>query len=194
MFDWLFIHNYEKLAEAIENNLEDHFAQSDLKIIREFNHVHCVKNMKYDMTWIHLFSRPFGIFLPDNTIDKEYNIREQKIHYLSDKFRKLANYRTLYIISQPYINWQKIGMLEPDQSVLIHLRDALIQMRGNDSFDLLYCPLQKKFDETDHIYIRQIRSTMKPRDDFNCWDEILSAFPFEPEPNAKIQDDNRRVS
>ena len=64
------------------------------------------------------------------------------------------------------------------QSALIHVRDALEQMRGNRNFTLLFCPLEEvteNFEEVENILIRSIQ-LISVEDDL--WNEMLYEFPF----------------
>lgn len=176
LFDWLYIHDYRKLAEAIENDLLDLFERSDLRVIYK-----SVTNVKYSMTWSHLFTKNQDKWVPRNVIDLEYDIRKEKINYLSEKFRLLRNYRTLYIIAHPYVN--NLTMIEPTQKVLIRLNNALIKMRGNSNFAILFCPINKRFDSFLNIFVRQIYNgnASPSMGNDECWEKILSEFPYKKE-------------
>lgn len=97
----------------------------------------------------------------------------------------------MYIIAYPYIGSGTLETVEPDKKMLIHLQNALEKMRGNHNFAILYCPLQKNFDDFDNIYIRTIiNPSNDARGDFNCWNQILYQFPFTLE---KIEVDNSQM-
>lgn len=183
LFDWLIIHDYNKLSKALENNLSDIFERSDLVFDREGfgNSYPCIRNIKYDMTWNHLFTRLENHSLPPNILDLEYDIKKQKIDYLSEKFKNLKHYRTLYIVAYPFIGSGTLRTTEPDKNTLIRLRNALLQLRGNNNFTLLFCPLRQKFREFENVLIRTIVNSkdLPPyKGDFNCWNQMLSQFPY----------------
>jgi hypothetical protein len=182
LFDWLVIHDYNKLAEAIENKLIDLFDRNDLLLGPSWagDAYPCVKNVRYLMTWNHLFTRQ-GNSISPHIIDLEYDIKKNQIDYLSKKFNELKNYRTLYIVAYPFIGNGILNTLEPDLKTLIRLRNALKKYRQNSNFTLLFCPLNKKFENSKNIVVQEITN---PPDlpeytgDFNCWDMLLSQFPF----------------
>ncbi len=55
LFDWLIIKDYDKFADALDNNLEDFFNIEDMEISDNVSHLGHVYNKKYDMNWKHLF-------------------------------------------------------------------------------------------------------------------------------------------
>jgi hypothetical protein len=185
LFDWLVIRDYHKLALAIENNLQDLFERSDLELTPPPG-FRSVINVKYAMSWVHLFSRNPDESIAENIIDLEYATCKQKIDYLSKKFKSLSQYPTLYILTYPFERDGYINTKEPDRAALIHLRNALEKFRGNRNFDILYCPLIKKFEDFENIYVRKIiNPTDRPpfKGDSACWDWMLSQFPFSLEKN-----------
>lgn len=179
LFDWMTMQDYDKLADALENQLADLFELSDLVVITE--NIQYVKNIKYDMTWNHLFTRNAEGSVAENVLEIEYEIKKQKINYLSEKFRQLRDYRTLYIISYPF----QIGTMAlalPEKNSLVRVRNALEKLRGNDNFAILYCTVQKSFDKFDNIYVKEITPWDKSQPYtsyyYEEWDAILSKFPF----------------
>jgi hypothetical protein len=186
LFDWLVIHDYNKLAEAIENNLADLFERSDLILTSDWV-TNCdywtVQNMKYKMTWNHLFSRPGNGLVTDDLIDVEYDSRKHKIEYLAEKFKSLREYRTLYIIAHPCHGMGFFNTKKPNKSTLIRLRNALEKMRGNRNFSILFCSLNAKNKRFENIYMRAIvnpQNNLFWEGDYDCWNGMLSQFPFNP--------------
>lgn len=166
LFDWLIIHDYNLLSQAIENNLSDLLERDDMRL----DH-----NLKYKMSWWHLFSRNENHLVTQEIIDNEFHLKKEKIDYLANKFKQLGNYKTLYIITYP---WDKDGSLncsEPDKPTLERLKNALINIRQNDNFSILFCTTAPKFDDFDNIYVRQVPSDKYTTD---CLNEILFEFPF----------------
>lgn len=158
VFDWMVIHDYNKLVEALENNLEDLLEREDLEVGPSWERSYLVKNIKYQMTWNHLFTLSLPDAMP-SILEEEYPVKKQKIDYLVNKFRELKNYRTLYIVAYPFHGHGRLGTEEPDFEVILNLRNALAKIRGNDDFSLLYCPLDKRFEEYENIFVRTIYAT-----------------------------------
>jgi hypothetical protein len=181
LFDWLVIHNYAKFATALENNLSGVFELADLLVGPSWTaNYRCVKNINYEMTWNHLFTRQ-GNNVPDNILDLEYDARKQKIDYLIKKFKTLNQYRTLYILAYPFTGNGDMGTIEPDLVTVIRIRNALEQLRGNNNFTLLFASLQNRSQEDlPNIHFRTIVKGSKPayEGDFNCWNTLLSEYPF----------------
>ncbi len=180
LFDWLVIHDYHKMADAIDNHLVDLLEKSDLEPTLRWGNVY-IKNLKYQMTWNHLFSRPYGNFTMYDILEQEYAIKKQKIDYLVQKFKDLSNYRTLYIIGYPFISPGRLGTEEPDLNTLLHLRSALENIRGNNNFSLLLCALEKNTEDFENIYIRQIISGPNDVDyigNHQSWHNMFQEFPF----------------
>lgn len=172
LFDWVAINDFNKLVEALDNNLIDIFEREDL--IVEHHHVSFVYNVKYNMSWIHLFTRYEGYSLPENIIELEYDNRKQKIDYLCEKFKNLSQYRTLYVIAI-------LEYIPPLKSLdLERLYTALVNLRGNDNFAILYCPIKKEFEDFSSIFVREIPFFKEPACPENCvcWDAVLSEFPY----------------
>lgn len=182
VFDWVIISDYNKLAEAIKYQLSDLFEKSDLAPSRYFETPHIyIKNIKYDMLWIHLFIRSNPTVDMQDLLDNTYLAKKQKIDYLVQKFKDLSEYRTLYIIAYPYEGDRLRLAIEPDLETLIHLKTALEELRGNANFSILFCPLEKKFDDFENIYVREIINGPGIHDyvgNYNHWDKLLSEFPF----------------
>lgn len=182
LFDWLIIHDYNKFAKALENGLMDLFNRSDLLLIYSLNGLpySAIRNCRYEMTWNHLFTRELNQSYSPNIIDIEYGIKKTKIDYLSEKFKLLKYYRTLYIIAYPYVGAGELETKELDRKVIKRIRNALLKMRGNANFSVLFCPLIKTFDDFDNIKVRTIVNSANPPHlgDFGCWDRMLSEFPF----------------
>ncbi len=186
LFDWLVIHDYDKFCEVLENNLVDLMEKSDLVPTASWDNVY-IKNIKYQITWNHLFTRLMPNFTPEGhaavqtVLDNEYEVKKQKIDYLIKKFKELGRYRTLYIIGYPFIDTGRFNTIEPTIQTLTRLSHALEKIRGNKNFMILYCPLQKKFDDFDNIVIKEIVSGPSVTDyegDYECWGAILNTFPF----------------
>jgi hypothetical protein len=179
LFDWLVVHDYNKLAKAFENDLLDLFDRSDLVIVNKESAHPNVKNIKYNMTWAHLFSRDVNNLITN--IDLEYDCKKQKIEYLSNKFRELKKYRTLYIIAYPFEGNGPFDTIKPTKKVLIRLRNALKNIRGNNNFSILFCSLENASMKFENIYFRKIVNPINGtpcQGDNACWDELLSQFPF----------------
>lgn len=180
VFDWMLIHDYNKLAEAFENDLNDLLERDDLESMPCWDAWY-VRNTKYNMTWNHLFT-PGPPNTLCNTLDLEYPDRKQKIDHLVDKFKNLKEYRTLYIVAYPFIgpNGYGWGSDEPDFYTILNLRNAIAKIRGNDNFSLLYCPVIQSFEEYENIYVRTIEFIPPGAwmGNAKTWDAILSEFPF----------------
>ena len=182
LFDWVLVEDYHLLAEAFEKNLKRFFEKSDLAY--DFDPVYPkVYNTKNKIYWSHLFSRKSFEALVDNAIETEFELRNQKITYLSEKFKALKNYRCLYIISE----YQPKFFLSPLEmkKMLIHVRNGLEYMRGNRNFSLLFCCLnpfyKQEIKDFENIYIRILnRNPEEPvgYQDSASWDPILYEFPF----------------
>jgi hypothetical protein len=175
LFDWLVIHDYNKFAEALENGLVDILECNDLILEQAAWNTKrtVVRNVKYNMTWSHLFTREKDESIVKDIFDIEYDIKKAKIDYLTKKFKNLKNYRTLYIISYSFFISPKITkVIEPTKQTLIRVRNALRKLRGNNNFTLLFCPLEKKIEDFENICVRQYKS------DTESWNFILSKFPF----------------
>ena len=163
IFDWMFMHDYSKLTDAIQNNLDDVFIKENMN--------GCY-NVKYNMGWIHLFE-------DSTTMDQVFPLKKQKMDYLAQKFRELALYRTLYIIAFPHHYDGCDGMNEPDKNTLKALYRSIKNMRGNDNFVILYLPHRKKFESTKNIIVYEMPSVGRvDGGDTHKWDKILSKFPF----------------
>ena len=180
LLDWVAIADYQLLSQAIENHLNDFFEYPDLAYGLKVDGYprDVVYNSKYRIYWEHLFTRISDEHLVCNVLQMEYPIRKEKIDYLSQKFRDLKNYRTLYIISDPYEKTLENAL---DLSTLIRLRDALAIMRGNQNFSLLFCPLNQFFGDFENIFVRQIQIVENQpvhQGDDKCWDRILKEFQF----------------
>lgn len=194
LFDWLVIHDYNQLCVALENNLLDIFEKKDL-IFDNF----CfpkkleIRNIKYNMTWNHLFAKNSDKTYQNNIIDLEYDLKKQKIDYLSNKFKELKNYRTLYILAYPFIDNKPLNTNKPNKETLIRLSKAIEKIRVNKNFDLLFCPLKCNFQSFDNILIRVIyNATNNPavEGDYDCWNNLLNQFPFEPPLENILLNDN----
>lgn len=175
LFDWLIIHDYRLFSQALENELTDLFELPDLVVDK------LVKNVKYKMTWNHLFSKNEKGVCPDNILELEYPLKKQKIDYLIEKFKDLRRYRTLYILAFPFDETQK-NVTEPTPEVLARLIQALEKLRGNDNFTLLYCPLKERFEAFEKLCIRQMDNPINGKSpsegDYEKWDRMLLEFPF----------------
>lgn len=183
LFDWLVIHDYNKLSEAIKNNLIDLFEKSDLQVVK-MSKSYNVRNLKYHMTWNHLFTRISKTQIRSDIIELEYELRKQKIDYLSGKFRSLGQYRTLYIVTYPFIDAGPLGTIEPNLETLVRLRNSLTQIRGNQNFTLLFCPLVKKFEDFENIQVRTIpaANVLPWEGDYIFWNAFLSQYPITIDP------------
>ena len=141
-----------------------------------------VKNVKYKMLWAHLFSRNKDEKITLQSLNDQFVDREQKIKYLSEKFRSLREYRTLYIIAYPFRKGEKPSYIPPDKKTLKRLYGALEKMRGNSNFSILYCTLEKKFSDFSKVYVRTILSKENAEHhwfgDDASWDKALFEFPF----------------
>ncbi len=177
----MIIHDYDKLAETIENNLVDFFERSDLVLYIGWEGPSCpyVKNVKNNITWRHLFTRRGDGSIAENFLDLEYEIKKKKVDYLAEKFRLLKNYRTLYVIAYPFIGAGILETIEPSKKSLIRLYRALSKLRGNSNFKILFCQLEPKFKELEKIRVRKIVSSHPFfLGDHESWHRVLSEFPY----------------
>lgn len=171
LFDWVVINDYNKLIEAIENDLIDLFEFEDLIVQNNYK----VYNTKYMIHWSHLFTRNQDNSLSDDIIELEYDIRKQRIDYLSTKFKNLRQFRTLYIFSI------LDGKFVIDTLILQRLYTALKNFRGNDNFAILYCPIKKEFEDFSSIYVREVpfpATSIPSEEELAYWNEMLSEFPY----------------
>jgi hypothetical protein len=182
LFDWIVIHDYNKFASALENNLMDFFEKRDLLLVPRVDiHYPSVMNLKYWITWNHLFTRRSDASIDFNIIEKEFHLKKVKINYLSQKFKALKNYRTLYILAYPFADNLLVETIEPDRDTIIRLRNALLHLRGNANFTLLFCPLVKRFENFENVLIIPIINPpgVAPNvGDYNYWNQMLNYFPF----------------
>lgn len=78
--------------------------------------------------------------------------------------------------------------MEPDFQTILRLRDALTTLRGNTNFTLLYCPLEKTFEDTENILVRTVITEpgWEHIGKYDFWFNLLSEFPYSLE---KIEQD-----
>lgn len=189
------MHDYDKVSEAIENDLCDLLEKSDLVPTLSWDNIY-LKNVRYEMTWNHLFTRigvhanAEGFAAVQAVLDREYDIKKQKIDYLIEKFKDLRRYRTLYIVAFTTAKVNSFKNFEPDEQTLLRLSRALEKIRGNDNFAILFCPTEKKFDSFDNIIVREIFGghVAAHIGDFTLWNEVLMTIPFSEE---KVENDTQ---
>ena len=183
LFDWMVVQNYSKLARLLEDHLNGLFEIEDLvieKSQRDANYNY-VRNIKHEMIWNHLFGRKKNGLVALNVIEKEFHDKKQKIDYLVSKFINLKIYRTLYVIAYPFTGKEMEEREEPDLTILTSIRDSLEILRGNDNFSILFCTIDKKFEEFENIYVREVRIPANKNTcggDNASWNLVLSEFPF----------------
>ena len=162
LFDWMCMCDYNYLINALNNNLNDIFVKEDLIFLENVYTplgqpvlVNAIYNSKYKMIWPHLFDNISDFQLNLNVMNSEVmNEIINKIQYLSDKFIKAQNYKTLYIITYddhthiPEI----IRPLKPSMETIIILRDTLTKIRnGNQDFIILYLSPNQSFKIFENI-------------------------------------------
>ena len=188
LFDWLWIPDYRKFAQALENHLEDFFERKDFDIIISTQTPNIeIGNRKYEMFWNHLFETYTGTYnernrtidkLTEEILDREFPSIYEKINYLKKKFIGAKQHSTLYIITG------KIGGVELDLDTLLQVRNALTTIRdGNKHFCLLYVSENPLCENTENIIVRTAKS-LGPRwnqADPVRWREILDEFKFTPD-------------
>ena len=195
LFDWMVIHDYTKFVIALENELLDVFEYSDLKLGPSWrDNFLYVKNIKYEMTWNHLFSRHPDGYIAPNIIDLEYAEKKSKIDHLTNKFKSLGQYKTLYILAYPYPKdgISPILTVAPDRSTIIRVRDAIKNIRGNSNFTLLYCTYEKTFDSFENISVRTIPNAdngYTSTEQCERWEMIFEEFPHSLEGITEDQND-----
>lgn len=178
LFDWMFIHDFRKLCAALENHLEDLFDFTDLTVVLRGDG-EAVYNVRYDMTWNHLFTKlPNKMLFPDGLV-REYTEKKGKIDYLVSKFIQLRDYRTLYIAAYTMDDGE-MGTVEPDLATIVRLRNALAKIRGNNNFSLLYVPVVQKFDNFENVVVLGLPTDplKKCEGNYALWNMLLSLFPF----------------
>lgn len=180
LFDWMYMHDYSKLAIALEHRLEDFFERKDLYTQAEKGKD--VYNRTYNMTWNHLFDHNLGTC--DNSEGKIGTLTEEKldlllpaikikINYLKDKFIAAKRYKTLYIISHP-----RTG---PDLATLIKVRDSLTIIRdGDKNFCLLFLTPVKTYEGKENIIVHEAKNLSREWHgaDTQRWKQILDEFKF----------------
>lgn len=187
LFDWLVIHNYNFLALALECNLTNFFEKSDLVIEPSVTGQLCVRNAFFNMTWNHLFTRNAANHLDLDIIEREYDIKKRKLDYLAEKFRALKNFRTLYVVTYPHEIDGTFNTLRPDIHTLIRLRNALVNIRGNDNFTLLFCTPTKIYEDISNIQMRAFGGYEDPH---AGWKKIFSEFRYTLD---KVEVDNSQL-
>jgi len=186
LFDWLFIYDYNLLANALSNKLVDIFEKDDfIKTARIENKA--VFNKRYNMQWNHLFDNRIGAYSAHNTsnwnqyVSLEYfhdhfDETRSKIDHLREKFISAKNQKTLYIISHPQTG--------PTFETLVRVRDSLTTIRqGDKQFAILFVPNSQTYEGAENIIVRE---AIKLKDGWNGanparWHEILSEFKFTPD-------------
>ncbi|CAO4840330.1 MAG: hypothetical protein CNLJKLNK_00289 [Holosporales bacterium] len=186
LFDWVLIHDYEKLAMAISKKMEDIFLEDELI----FEKTQCKINKysiwnKYDFQWLHLFhenifpesSGFYESMLEEqkNTFNNLYPQLREKVDYLCLKFNEAKTKKTLYIISTP---GDKVSL-----ETLNRLYESILYSRDNNAnFEILYVP--QFSDKKDFAQVK-----IRPASIFlqlwhggiqDQWKEILDQFKFAP--------------
>lgn len=176
LFDWMYVHSYSKLANALDNDLVDLFDYNNFKLDKQKSY----HNIKYKMTWNHLYDKKQNN--DDKGIDDISNIKS-KYDYLITNFKNLKNFSTLYVISFPY-EW---GISLHD---LISVSESLLRYRENNcNFTILYLTINiKKYLESDlkklrekKILVYEMKNLGKKYNDYdiNIWRETLDKFKFD---------------
>jgi len=159
LFDWMFMCDYNHLANALYNNLDDVFEKNDLikmdNIIAPTGEIvvaNGIYNAKYKMIWPHLFDWVSGFELKEkfDTLFEDSTMKtiQSKMNYLKDRFISAKDKRTLYIITYDnHINIPEfIRPVRPSFETLVNVRNGLRHIRGNDHFILLFItPGQSSF-------------------------------------------------
>lgn len=185
LFDWMFIYDYGRLADALSSNLEDIFERNDF-IKTRFIENKAVFNQKYNMQWNHLFDKRMCAYSEHSTrnwneyvsleyFHEHFEEVKSKIEYLRERFISAKTQKTLYIISHPQNG--------PNLETLIQVRDALTHIReGNRNFCLLFVPNIQTYDGAENIIIRPAKKLREGWDGGNParWREILGEFHFIP--------------
>lgn len=153
LFDWMLIGDYDYLATAITNNLDELFEKKDLiKMDNIFTPtgeiviVNGIYNAKHKMIWPHLFDSLSGFDLNSSREalfdgnDEIFQTVKSKINYLREKFISAHDKRTLYVITyDDHIDIPEIVRPQkPSFDTIVKIRNALRHMRKNDNFILLF--------------------------------------------------------
>ena len=175
LFDWLFISDYSKLADALHKNLEDFFEFEDFKwkIKPYASNI----NIKYHVHWNHLWSdhNAFEMPLSLGEIEEIFPQIKLKIDYLRQKFIDAKQYPTLYVVSH-----SESG---PSKTDIEKLRNSITQIRdGKTDFSILFISKNPTFESFDNIYVRQSTpiSCCWTQADSVRWKQILDEFKFSP--------------
>lgn len=182
LFDWLYIHDYFRLAIALEHKLEDFFERKDFYV--KDGKSKKIYNRLYEMSWPHLFgsnltggdTKGVNSDLTEQELDLIFPSIKEKINYLKDKFISAKKTKTLYIISHP----RKELSLE----ALVHVRDSLTIIRAGDkNFCILFIPHAKTYDGIENIIVREAKNLNSEWDgaDSVRWKQILDEFKFTPD-------------
>ncbi len=183
LFDWMFIYDYDLLADALENGLKDFFEKEDF-IKTDFIERKAVFNQKYNMQWNHLFDKRMNAYSEVHTTNCEdyvsleffndaYEKTREKIDYLKSKFIEAKDKKTLYVIYHPNCG--------PALETLLRIRNALIDIRNGDMhFVLLFVPHSKTYEGIENIVVREALNSGAGSEAGNPirWKEILDEFNF----------------
>ena len=104
IFDWMFMCDYEKLIDALDNNLNDIFEKNDLVILQHpFNNT--IYNKKYKMIWNHIFQKDNleNYSLSSEIFNIFYTAKKHKLDYLSNKFKNTNS--KIYLITINNHSW-----------------------------------------------------------------------------------------
>lgn len=160
LFDWVFICDYNNICDLFNNNFYDLFNISNLIVLK--NMKNSIYDTKYKIIYNHLYKE--NELLSENILLTKYNTYNEKMQYLKNKFIKLSNYKTIYIITLSKHNWidSNIAPIIPTIDTLINLRNSLINIRNNNNFILLII-----YNKTDKFDFKNYENIM-----FHSIDEI----------------------
>lgn len=194
LFDWMMIGDYDYLAKALHNNLDELFEKNDLiKMDNIFTPTgqiviaNGIYNTKHKMIWPHLFDGISGFDLntsrdmlfENNTLQTI----QSKINYLRDKFISAHDKRTLYVITyDDHMDIPEIVRpIRPSLDTIVKIRDALRHIRKNDNFILLFITPKQSTFMLENIIVTNNENTKCFYDDTISEDarRIFGSFSYD---------------
>lgn len=179
LFDWLFIHDYNMLAYAFQNNFEDLFNPNDIYV---FENTHTIVNRKYTMSWNHIYNTHLLHRIIPITYDQlieDLSLIKTKLEHNIKKMFNANMKKVLYIIDSTYTTI--------NNEILNKLYISILKYRNNNNFKILLLYVDEKFpeiinnfDNSENGYIfRKIPYTSNYTDFHNKWTEIFNEFSFD---------------
>lgn len=172
LFDWLFIYDYNRLADAFSNNFSDLFDEKYIYIARDG---HTIENGKYNMSWNHIYKGLFPHKIPvtQEQFLEDLPVIKEKINYQIQKFLSCNNSRTLYIVDSKYA-------MKVTKEILENLYNSITKFRNNNNFMILWLFNDHHLIdfELDGYIFKKISNVNIFTENHNEWDTILREFKF----------------